>query len=119
MSLKRSPPLSLVKTTIVSPAAPLRWLGFPEGLYWIGHDGSSFAYDNEGPRHQEFVQPFSLADRLVTNGEYLDFMQDGGYSRPDLWLSLGWSTVQENGWTEPFYWERRDAGPMPRFAGRR
>ncbi len=93
----------------VSPA-PTReqsWLENAGGLAWIGHDGGSFAYDNEGPRHQVFVQPFALADRLVTNGEYLEFMRDGGYERPELWLSMGWATAQENGWSEPFYWERR------------
>jgi ergothioneine biosynthesis protein EgtB len=87
---------------------PLDWASFPGGVHWIGHEGEGFAYDNEGPRHQQFVQPFRLADRLTTNGEYLAFMADGGYERPELWLSMGWATVQENGWSEPFYWERRD-----------
>jgi ergothioneine biosynthesis protein EgtB len=90
------------------PGDQPRWIGFDGGLVWIGHSGGGFAYDNESPRHQEFVQPFALADRLVTNGEYREFMEDGGYARPDLWLSMGWATAQENGWTEPFYWERRD-----------
>jgi len=89
-------------------ARPLGWAGFDGGLYEIGHAGDAFAYDNEGPRHREFVEPFELADRLVTNGEYLEFMNDGGYRRPELWLSLGWAAVQEHGWSEPFYWERRD-----------
>jgi ergothioneine biosynthesis protein EgtB len=89
-------------------AEPLRWIDFDEGLYRIGHDGDGFAYDNERPRHREFVEAFRLADRLVTNGEFLEFMDDGGYRRPELWLSAGWATVEENGWTEPFYWERRD-----------
>jgi ergothioneine biosynthesis protein EgtB len=87
-------------------AAPLRWIGFEGGLQRIGHEGEAFAYDNEGPRHREWIEPFQLASRLVTNGEYLEFMADGGYRRPELWLSAGWATVQENGWTEPFYWER-------------
>jgi len=96
-----------------SPAAspdpgPMGWVTFPGGVEWIGHDGEGFAYDNEGPRHRVFLEPFALADRLVTNGEYLEFMADGGYSRPELWLSLGWATAQEQGWTEPFYWEKRD-----------
>jgi ergothioneine biosynthesis protein EgtB len=89
-------------------AAPPRWIDFEGGLAWIGHDGEGFAYDNEGPRHREWVEPFGLADRLVTNGEYLEFMADGGYRRADLWLSMGWAMAQENQWTEPFYWERRD-----------
>jgi ergothioneine biosynthesis protein EgtB len=92
----------------VGEAPPLRWIDFAGGLSWIGHDGEGFAYDNEGPRHRQWVEPFRLADRLVTNGEYLEFMADGGYQRPDLWLSMGWATAQENQWTEPFYWERRD-----------
>ena len=87
------------------------WVHFAEGVYEIGHgDPTTFAYDNEQPRHREFVESFDLADRLVTCGEYLEFMEDGGYSRPELWLSLGWATVQERGWSEPFYWERRDGG---------
>lgn len=90
------------------PAPPLEWVSFPEGLYRIGHEGDGFAYDNEGPRHRVFLEGFQLASRLVTNGEYLEFMQDGGYQRPELWLSAGWATAQENEWTEPFYWERRD-----------
>jgi ergothioneine biosynthesis protein EgtB len=87
---------------------PLEWVSYPEGVYWIGHEGDGFAYDNEGPRHRQFVQPFRLASRLVTNGEYLKFMEDGGYRRPELWLSAGWNTVQESGWDAPFYWEQRD-----------
>jgi ergothioneine biosynthesis protein EgtB len=89
-------------------AAPLRWVEFPGGLHRVGHAGDGFSYDNEGPRHQQYLQPYRLASRLVTSGEYLEFMDDGGYRRPELWLSLGWATAQENGWSEPFYWERRD-----------
>ncbi|HET9982500.1 MAG TPA: ergothioneine biosynthesis protein EgtB [Longimicrobiales bacterium] len=89
-----------------APAAA--WVDFPEGLHWVGWAGPGFAYDNEGPRHREFVEPFALASRLVTNGEYLEFMADGGYRRPELWLSMGWATREQNDWTEPFYWERRD-----------
>ncbi|MEX2426056.1 MAG: DinB family protein, partial [Thermomicrobiaceae bacterium] len=66
---------------------PLQWVDFDEGIYWIGHDGSGFSFDNEGPRHREFVQSFQLANRLVTCGEYLEFMNDGGYERFYLWLS--------------------------------
>jgi ergothioneine biosynthesis protein EgtB len=84
------------------------WLEFSGGLHWSGHDGTGFAFDNEGPRHRVYLEPFALADRLVTCGEFLAFMEDGGYERPELWLSEGWATVQERGWTEPFYWEQRD-----------
>jgi ergothioneine biosynthesis protein EgtB len=83
------------------------WLRFDEGIVEIGHAGDGFAYDNEGPRHPEFVHAFEIASRLVTNAEYLEFMKDGGYTRPELWLSLGWTAVEENEWSEPFYWEKR------------
>ncbi|WP_414636187.1 ergothioneine biosynthesis protein EgtB [Asticcacaulis sp.] len=77
----------------------------PGGLVDIGHEGAGFAFDNEAPRHRTWLQPFEISDRLVTNGEWLAFMQDGGYSRPDLWLSDGWAQVQAQGWTAPFYWQ--------------
>ena len=86
----------------------LAWIGFDEGLYEVGHDGGGFAFDNEAPRHRTYLNEFQLASRLVTCGEYLRFMEDGGYRRPELWLSLGWATAQERQWTEPFYWEERD-----------
>jgi ergothioneine biosynthesis protein EgtB len=87
---------------------PVAWVSFPEGLHWIGHEGEGFAFDNEGPRHRQFVQAFQLASRLVTNGEYLAFMEDGGYENPLLWLSEGWATVQAEEWQAPLYWEHRD-----------
>jgi ergothioneine biosynthesis protein EgtB len=86
----------------------LEWVSFPEGLRWIGHEGKGFAFDNEGPRHRQFVQSFQLASRLVTNGEYLAFMEDGSYENPLLWLSEGWATVQAEEWQAPLYWEKRD-----------
>lgn len=88
----------------------LAWVACEGGVHEIGHAGAGFAYDNEGPRHRQFLEPFALADRLVTNGEYLEFIKDGGYRRPELWLSLGWATLQAQGWSEPFYWERREGG---------
>ena len=91
-----------------SSVPPLEWVSFPEGVYWIGHEGEGFAFDNEGPRHRHFVQSFQLASRLVTNGEYLAFMEDGGYDNPLLWLSEGWATVQQEEWKAPLYWEKRD-----------
>jgi len=94
--------------TGISSVPPLEWVSFPEGVYWIGHEGEGFAFDNEEPRHRQFVQSFQLASRLVTNGEYLAFMEDGGYENPLLWLSEGWATVQEEEWTAPLYWEKRD-----------
>ncbi len=88
-------------------AEPLRWLEFPEGIHDIGWTGEGFCYDNELPRHRALVQPFALGHRLVTNGEFLEFMADGGYKRPELWMSEGWATREALGWNEPFYWERR------------
>ncbi len=91
----------------------LNWHAYPEGIYWIGQDGESFSrdsffFDNEGPRHRQFVPEFQLASRLVTNDEFMEFIEDGGYTRPNLWLSEGWYTVQEQGWEAPLYWEKRD-----------
>ena len=94
--------------TAPSHVPALEWVSFPEGVYWIGHEGDGFAFDNEGPRHRQFVQSFQLASRLVTNGEYLAFMEDGGYKNPLLWLSEGWATVQQEEWAAPLYWEQRD-----------
>lgn len=94
-----------------APAAspqPLQWISFAEGIHWIGYGGDGFAFDNEKPRHRQFVQPFQLASRPVTNGDYLAFMEDGGYKNPLLWLSEGWSTVQREEWQAPLYWENRD-----------
>jgi ergothioneine biosynthesis protein EgtB len=77
-----------------------------DGLCEIGSDGGGFAFDSEGPRHRVHIEPFRVADRLVTCGDWSDFMADGGYSRPELWLSEGWATVQAEGWQAPLYWDR-------------
>jgi ergothioneine biosynthesis protein EgtB len=87
---------------------PYRFIDFDETVTAIGHDGEGFAYDNEGPRHQALVPAFSLATRPVTNGEYIRFVEDNGYSRPEFWLSLGWMTVNEQRWNAPLYWTKRD-----------
>jgi ergothioneine biosynthesis protein EgtB len=89
---------------------PLGWIAVAEGLHHIGHDGTGFCYDNELPRHREFLESFSIADRPATNAEYLAFMADGGYQRPELWLSMGWDMCRTHGWSAPFYWEQRDDG---------
>src|SRR5262249_11445720 len=77
---------------------------------WIGHAGSSFSFDNERPRHRVLVDGFSLASRLVTNGEYCEFVADGAYSRPELWLSDGWDVVRTQSWQAPLYWDRGRLG---------
>jgi ergothioneine biosynthesis protein EgtB len=92
-------------STAASPV-PMRWHHTPEGLYRIGHAGPGFAFDNEGPQHREFLEGFRFASRLVTNGEYLEFMADGGYRRPELWLSAGWAAAESGAWEAPFYWEK-------------
>jgi ergothioneine biosynthesis protein EgtB len=91
-------------------ASPSRdgWQDFSEGLYEIGHAGEGFAYDNESPRHRVFLEGFSLADRTVTCGQWLQFMEDAAYEDPKLWLSLGWASVQEQSWQAPLYWFERD-----------
>jgi len=88
-------------------APALRWHEVEGGVHVIGHAGDEFAYDNEGPRHRVFLEPFRIASRLVSNGEFLEFVRDGGYRRPELWLSNGWSAVQEGSWSAPIYWEGR------------
>ena len=85
-----------------------KFVEFDEATVAIGHDGSGFCYDNELPRHRALVLPFALANRLVTNGEYLEFINDNGYSRSEFWLSLGWTTVNEQNWRAPLYWLERD-----------
>lgn len=89
-------------------AAPLGWVEVPGGVHMIGHRTAGFAFDNEGPAHDVLLRPTRLADRLVTNGEWQAFIADGGYGRPDHWLSDGWATVAAEGWTAPMYWEDRD-----------
>ncbi len=91
-------------------AAPLTWTRHDEGLVEVGHAGDEFAFDNEGPRHRVFLEAFEIADRPVTAGAYADFIADGGYRRPELWLSDGWAAAQSGGWEAPLYWERRDGG---------
>ena len=87
---------------------PAKWLAFDGGLREIGFEGDGFSYDNEGPRHTTYCEPFELADRPVTCAEWLAFIDDGGYSRPELWTALGWSTVTAEHWDSPLYWSRDD-----------
>lgn len=89
-------------------AATLRWHDFEGGLVRIGAEGEGFHYDNEAPRHQVWLEPFRLASRAVTNGEYLAFIEDGGYRRPELWLSEGWVALKQGRFRQPLYWEQHD-----------
>ena len=83
---------------------PLAWTRFDSGLRWIGHGGWGFAFDNEAPRHRVFAAAFEIASRPVTHREFMDFVEDRGYERPELWLSDGWALVQDRGWRAPLYW---------------
>ncbi len=89
-------------------APPLSWTEIEGGIHLIGHQGSDFSFDNERPRHEVLLRAFRIASRPVTNAEYLEFILDGGYRRPDLWLSDGWDKVCAEAWSAPLYWERRE-----------
>jgi ergothioneine biosynthesis protein EgtB len=89
-------------------ALPMAWSTFDGGVVEIGHNGAGFAFDNEVPRHKQHLVAFELADRAVSNGEYLVFVEDGGYRRPELWLSDGWAAATAQGWQAPAYWRERD-----------
>jgi ergothioneine biosynthesis protein EgtB len=91
-------------------AAPLQWLAGAGGLHQIGAFADTFAFDNERPRHQELIQDHCLATRLVTNGEYLEFIQDGGYKEPRFWLADGWGLINKRDWKHPLYWEHDGDG---------
>lgn len=89
---------------------PAEWVEFEESIAEIGYGGTKFFYDNEMPKHRQLVPAFELMNRTVTCAEYLQFMEDGGYSRPELWLSLGWAAVEAHEWEAPLYWESADNG---------
>lgn len=92
-------------------AAATDWVSLEGGVETLGHDpANGFCFDNELPRHRVFLEPFAIARGLVTNGAFAEFIQDGGYRRPELWLSEGWATVSQYGWEAPLYWRRREAG---------
>jgi ergothioneine biosynthesis protein EgtB len=84
------------------------WCDFEEGIYEVGAAGSEFCFDNESPRHRVFLHDFSIARDLVTCGQYIDYIEDGGYQRPDHWLSLGWGAVNGEDWDAPLYWFKQD-----------
>jgi ergothioneine biosynthesis protein EgtB len=94
---------------------PLEWLDYDAGIVEIGHDGDGFCFDNEEPRHRQFIEPFKLATRLVSNGEYLAFITAGGYANAALWLSEGWDWVQSNQISQPLYWCRAGQGDYEKW----
>jgi ergothioneine biosynthesis protein EgtB len=94
------------QSAIATATNRLEWLDYAGGLHTIGHQDETFAFDNESPQHQVYVEDFYLAGRLVTNGEYLEFMEAGGYQNPEYWLSEGWTTLQQEQWQAPLYWEK-------------
>ncbi len=108
--LSRNPLQPVYAGTRRAPSEPddLGWVEVEGGLVEVGHQGEGFSFDNELPRHRQWLEPYRLADRLVTNGEWLDFMADGGYTRAGLWLSDGWARVNAEAWRAPFYWVEHD-----------
>ena len=88
--------------------SPMRWRSFPSGVRSIGHTGDGFAFDNEGPAHNVYLNGFAIASRPVSNGEFLEFLLDGGYERPEFWLSDGWIARRQHGWSAPLYWSGED-----------
>jgi ergothioneine biosynthesis protein EgtB len=89
-------------------AGTMRWLDGPAGVVEIGHQGPGFTFDSETPRHRSFLEPYRITDRPVSNAEWLEFMADGGYRTPALWMSDGWAACQAEAWDAPMYWEQRD-----------
>lgn len=101
--------------TVTFDGSPAEWAELPGGLHLIGHDHDGFAFDNETPRHRVWLEPFEIADRLVTAGDYVRFIEAGGYRTPELWLSDGWAEVEAQGWRAPLFWEQED-GQWSRFS---
>ncbi len=109
LSLNPLRPVYAGKPAPPADSGPLGWVDVEGGLIEIGHgDDGGFCFDNELPRHRQWLEPYRLADRLVTNGEWLQFIGDGGYERAALWLSDGWARVQQDGWSAPAYWTEVD-----------
>ena len=98
----------LVPSNPTATAPSLDWIDYSANVYSIGYDGDGFAFDNEQPRHQTYLHDYRLANRLVTNGEYLEFIQAGGYQNPEYWLSEGWAAARSQHWQAPLYWEQID-----------
>ncbi|MGD0392704.1 MAG: ergothioneine biosynthesis protein EgtB [Acidimicrobiales bacterium] len=115
------PAYDAVRMPAPTAPSPQTWTEHPAGTYEIGHGGQGFCFDNELPRHRTYVEAFAIADRVTTCGEWLAFIDDDGYHRPELWLSDGWAAVQSEGWECPLYWTRPEGdwqeftlgGPTP------
>lgn len=90
----------------------LKWTSFNEGVYEIGNTGQGFGYDNEYPEHKAYLNEYKLGSRLITNSEYMEFIDDGGYKTPEIWLSEGWATVETNNWKAPLYWKEQNGSWM-------
>lgn len=93
----------------------LAWFNVPGGRYQIGRGESEFSFDNEGPVHEVLVEDFSIGSRMITNGEYLEFVEDGGYRKPEYWHADGWAVVSSEGWTSPLYWREGENGAWNEF----
>lgn len=106
------PAYTIADPSTDSPGSAIQWIDIDGGLIETGHEGQDFCFDNELPRHKSFLPSFQLADRLITNAEYQQFIDDGGYQRPELWLAEGWDTVRNNSWCKPLYWLDGDKGPQ-------
>ena len=109
-----APAYSVAEPPASKSLRPVRWHESAGGVRALGHAGEGFAFDNEGPRHRVFLEPHAVASRLVTNGEYREFVAAGGYDRPEFWLSDGWAARNSHGWKSPLYWHT-DCGTIEQF----
>jgi len=105
-------PIYRVCETTQKNSAPPHWIYCEGGLNEIGFEGEGFSFDNEGPRHRVWLEPFELSSQLVTNAQWLEFIEDGGYERSEFWLSAGWNTVCNEAWRAPLYWQQSERGPQ-------
>jgi len=110
LSLNPMRPVYITANPSVLDSTPLKWVDCAGGLVEIGHAGAAFGFDNETPRHRVWLEPYQLANRAVTCGEYREFIDAGGYSRPEFWLSDGWASVQAHDWRAPLYWVAEEGG---------
>jgi len=109
------PAYDAVRLPAPSASEETTWTEYAEGTRDVGHTGPGFCFDNELPRHRVYLESFSLADRLVTCGQWLAFIEDAGYHRAELWLSDGWAAVRSEGWESPLYWSKADDGSWQEF----